>query len=294
MVKTLSASDSPEVNTLVSRAFGYITPHTFFDDFPVWDLRLAAPGKQAVHSFGIVDGGAIVSHVGARIAEIQTPAGLETVGLIGAVATDSQFRGRGHSSTLMKHAIKHLENHKCEWQILWGSEHDYYAKLGFGLAGEQARAPISGLMEVHQQDLKKFDSIKTGMDETIFRALKAVKNGVVLHETDRKWVFSHKTVKWFFSENPFAYIAYGRGMDMGHIVHEFGGNKNSLMTLLSNLYLQDSMTQIIGTEKDLLALGFQHGEIIMEHLCLARNSKSSAPYNQTWNKDFWISGLGAC
>ncbi len=291
MIRTLTPSDSPEVNLLVSKAFGYIPPHSFFDDFPVWDLRLAPPTNKQIYSFGISENGKLISHAAARIAEIQTASGLVPVGLIGAVATDAAYRAKGHSSTLMKHVLRFLEIHKCSWQLLWGSEHRFYAKLGFALAGQQFRAPISSLMQTHSQDLTEYSKIKTGIDESIFKALKAKVTGIKLNEHDRKWVYSQKTVHWYFLDNPFAFMGYGRGMDMGHIVHEFGGDKNSLLTLLSNLYLKDNMAQIMGTKSELQALGFTDSDLIQESLCLARSTPNT---QASWKPDFWISGLGAC
>lgn len=130
------------------------------------------------------------------------------------------------------------------------------------------------------------------MNEAIFQSLQNTKTGVSLSELDRNWVMAHRTVQWFSTEDPFSFIGYGRGMDMGHIIHEFGGDPSSVKTLLQHLSLSDPFAQIMGTEESLLQLGFERDELILESLCLAKPSNKNQ--NAKWNEAFWISGLGAC
>ncbi len=286
MVQTLGPEDSLEVNRLVSKAFGYIPPHSFFDDFPVWDLTLHPKGfgQDTQVSYGIKVNQTLVAHVGARIAELNTPLGTEKIGLIGAVATDAFSRGKGYSTTLLKQAIHHLESHQCKWQILWGSEHDFYAKLGFTLQGVQARGFLKELWST--PPLLKSREIKTEMDESIFKFLNHAPLGLKIGPQDRQWVYSQKTISWSWIENPFAFVAFGKGMDMGHIVHEFGGERESLLILLHALFEKDPFVQVIGTPQSLIQLGFEKDLLIRESLGLIRG--------QGWQDDFWISGLGAC
>jgi predicted N-acetyltransferase YhbS len=211
IIEEISISDAAVVNSLVSRAFQYQAPHSFFDDFPVW-------ASDQVTRLGIYDDENLISHVGFRLAEMRSSRGIKKIALIGAVATDEKYRGKGHSTTLLKEAIKRIEAAKCEWSILWGSEHEFYAKLGFELAGVQARAPLSSF-EFPLSGLTD-STIKKGLNEAIFKLLCSTQEGIVLKEKDRTWLFAHKTVQWFSVDHPFAFVGYERGMDLKNIVHD--------------------------------------------------------------------------
>ena len=288
--QNLTHSDSLEVNELVSRAFGYIAPHTFFDDFPIWDLRLQSLAEKNIHSLGIRDQNRLVSHVGARIAEVKLPnlSAKKRIGIIGAVATSMSHRGQGLSTKLLNEAIALLEASNCEWIILWGSEHDFYKKIGFELSGLQCRTLLKFSRLISKQSTTK-PKINTGFHEKIFQHLVQSPCGIVIREEDRTWVTQHKTIEWYWIEEPFAFIGYQRGMDLTHLIHEFGGDKTLLASLFDFILRKEPGAQILGQKKDLLALGFSDDEFIEEHLCLARPTKphTSLP------EGFWISGLGA-
>jgi len=282
MIKTQELTDQhlSDVNRLVSRAFGYSGSHTYFDDFPIWK-------SHQVVRLGILHEQTLISHVGIHFAEIRGTSGTVPVALIGAVATDENHRGHGYSSTLMKEAIRQIEEKGCEWIFLWGSEHEFYEKLGFLLAGSQSRVLLASLPEV---ETHRHVQIKTGLTETIFEFLKNRETGVVLKDADREWYFSHSTVKWFYLENPFAFVAFERGMDLPHLVHEWGGDPAQLKTLLSHVLSFDPQAQLLGTHDDLIRLGAEPSNLIEEFLCLARPCQPSA----LWDERFWISGLNAC
>jgi GNAT superfamily N-acetyltransferase len=281
-IKKLDSNFSKQINALVSKAFGYLPPHTFFDDFPVWD-------DESVIRLGILENQELISHVGVRLTQMKTSQTLDRVALIGAVATDARFRGQGLSTSLLREAIQISENQNCSFSILWGSEHEFYAKLGFTLQGVQARAPLSSL----ELNLKNFPlrEIKTGLTEKIFKSLGSQKNGIALTEKDRSWFFQHKTVHWFYLEEPFAFVGYERGLDLPQHVHEFGGDIAGIQKILFQIFSAQPNAQIIGTHAALAQLGFLEEAIIEEHLCLARPHSALKP---KWNDEFWISGLSAC
>ncbi len=284
----LDRSFDSAINELVSRSFKYPAGTFFFDDFPVWNTN-------EVIRLGILEAGKLVSHVGVRLAQMKTSAGIQPVSLIGAVATDEAFRGRGFSTLLLKEAIQISEKQSCTWTFLWGSEHEFYQKLGFDLHGIQARAPLSAL----SVDLSNFapgelleKNLKKGMNEAIFTSLKenAQAGGISLSDKDHAWVFAQKTVKWFYLEKPFAFVAYEKGLDLQHIVHEFGGDLKGIQKILFQIHSADPQAQIIATTQELLQLGFHSGSILEEYLCLAKPLTKDT----RWNSEFWISGIGAC
>jgi predicted N-acetyltransferase YhbS len=280
-IKEIDQKQSHLVNQLVSDAFQYVAPHQFFHDFPIW-------GSSQVLRLGIFEGQNLVSHVGIRFTKMHTQTKSESIALIGAVATSASHRGKGLSTNLLKEALRIIDERNCNWSFLWGSEHAFYGKLGFKLQGEQGRAPLSALV-LDPKGIITTD-IKLGMTEAIFTHLKSEKNGIQFQESDREWVWKHKTVKWFHLENPFAFIAYERGMDLKHIVHEMGGDQRGIEKLLYAIYVHDKDAEIIGTPEQLLKFGFKKEQLLIEYLCLARPRDSK----DHWNPQFWISGLSAC
>jgi len=285
----LDQKDAPKVNELVSKAFGYLPPDKYFDDFPIWNSNSAI-------RLGLLDGSKLASHVGVRFTLMKTSKGAERVALIGAVATDEAYRGKGCSTKLLTEAIRLSEEKGNTWIFLWGSEHGFYEKFGFHLSGEQLRAKIRDLqidpklLVGNDPGQKVKPEIKTGLTERIFEFMCQTQAGVELTLEDHDWFFAHKNVKWFSLEKPFSFIAYQRGMDLQHIVHEYGGDLSGIETLLYHIYQIDPDAQIIGNENTLMNLGFSEDRIIQEYLCMAR----STPPNQIWNPEFWISGLSAC
>lgn len=280
-ITELTAQYSQAVNMLVSQAFGYQPPHAFFDDFPVWN-------SDRVLRLGILVDEELVSHVGIQFTEIYDHLQkLHSVALIGAVATDEAHRRKGYSNQLLKDAIRRAEEKNCEWIFLWGSEHEFYEKLGFLLAGSQSRALIASLPNVVTH---RYPNIKSGLTDQIFEYLVEQKNGIHLTAADRPWFFAHKTVKWLYLDNPFAFVAFERGMDLPHLIHEWGGDADQLKVLFSHVLSFDPQAQLLGRRDDLLQAGAEEIDLIEEFLCLARPSRASA----SWDEGFWISGLNAC
>jgi GNAT superfamily N-acetyltransferase len=282
------------MNELVSRAFSYPAGGRFLDDFPVWN-------SDRVIRLGLFAGGELASHVGIRFANLKTsdgPAGhtgpltLTRVALIGGVATSENHRGKGYSTTLMNEALKRIESSGAEWTLLWAAEGEFYRRFGFTPQGRQARALLADL----SMDTRNVPTGTPGagfagpMAEAIFRDLCARRSGVEFTVADRAWLFAQKTVEWFHLAQPFAYVAYQRGLDMKNIVHEAGGALPGVMKLLLQVYRRNPNAEILGRPADLLALGLDPAFWLEEPLCLARPTVPGTP----WNPEFWVSGVSSC
>lgn len=283
-VQVLELNHFDQINELVSLCFRYSAPHTFFDDFPIW------ASLQQVVRFGIFDDDKLVSHVGVRYAIMFGSKEPEVVAMIGAVATHPDYRGKGLSTKLLKHALKTIDETGARWTLLWGSEHEFYGKLGFELRGVQTRVVLS------EEDLTSLPEAKinetTNVSNKILTVLLASSNkkGIRLTSMDSPWIKSHKTIRWFECESPWAYVAFERGLDLHHIVHEMGGDPIGIKCILKKILEKDPEAQMIATRSDLGPLQLQDSVMIDEFLCLARPKDST----QKWDDDFWVSGLGAC
>jgi predicted GNAT family N-acyltransferase len=278
------ASELAQINSLVSEAFQYQSPHQFFDDFPAW------ASDAEVLRLGIRQDQKLLSHAGVRFVKMQTSKGLVPVAMIGAVATATESRGKGYSTLILKELIRRCEVMPAEsrphWILLWGSEHAFYEKLGFKLHGKQFQALVADISNLETQNTPE---INTGISEAIFDHLRGNPIGVKLNPQDHEWVFAHKTVEWFSIDRPFAFIAYQRGMDLGSIIHEWGGDQKSLLKLFAHIRTMNPDACLMGTKDQLHRLGFLAEQMVEENLCLAKPLG-----NQSWNSEFWVSGLSAC
>jgi predicted N-acetyltransferase YhbS len=279
--QVLDRSFSTRINTLVSEAFQYPAGRFFFEDFPVWD-------SDSVVRLGCVREDRLLSHVGIRYSILRGSEGPIPIALIGAVATAENERGKGLSSLLLREALQRIDETACAWTLLWGSEHSFYSRFGFKLEGVQARAliselsiPIAGLQSRRPTE---------GIHGKIWQHLHSRTAGVAFQAADRDWVFRHRSVRWLSFEEPFAFIAYERGMDLRHIVHETGGDLEGIQQLLYWIYRDCPIAQVMAEPRELLRLGFPQESLTHEHLCLARPRHPG----QAWNPEFWVSGLSAC
>ncbi len=281
-IRELIEAEIPQLNKLVSESFGYMSPHSFFEDFPIWESSL-------VKRLGIFEGETLIAHVGMRFCEMKTSSGKIPVVMVGAVATAETHRGKGLSTKLLNEACKISEERGCDWTILWGSEHDFYHKFGFELRGEQFQAPLASLENLPEN---KIPHVKRGWTPQIFDFLSTTKNGIALTEKDREWVSNHQTVNWFYHEEPFAFAGFERGLDLPNIVHEFGGDPKALREVLAYILSLDFSATVLGTIESLNELGFEEKDCIEEYLCLAR-PHSKKP-DLVWLAEYWVSGLSAC
>jgi predicted N-acetyltransferase YhbS len=280
-IREISLSDAHQVDTLVSRAFSYPGTSRYLDDFPVWN-------SNAATRLGAFSGTQLVSHAGIRFTSMKTPEGPVPIALIGAVATDPAFRGRGISSLILNEALSRIDQKGAEWTLLWGSEHAFYQKFGFSPQGSQARALISDLL-ISPRGLASVP-VNNGIHPAIFSDLIARKSGISFTQDDRPWVFAHQTVEWFWCDPPFAYVAYQRGLDLKNIIHEHGGDTEGVKRLLFHVFRKNSEAEILGRPAELLALGLEPHQWIEEPLCLARPRAAG----MKWNPSFWVSGIAAC
>ena len=261
----LSGEDAhAKLGVLINRTFNLPEGTHFLDDFPIWDERFAP--EPAVR-LGVFNGQDLVASTGIRLAQLKAPHGSITVALLGAVATDEKWRGKGLASQLVSFAVQWAEQRGATAILLWGSEYDLYRKLGFELCGVQYRVPLTGLslpaceLEVGQ-----------AWQPAIAQQLQKRPSGLALQDSDSKWLAAHKNVQWFWTgraDAPTAYVAYGRGVDLNGLIHEWGGQPEHLLQLLSHVRTKFPEAQVIGTRDLLEQHGFALDTNEPEFVCMA-------------------------
>jgi GNAT superfamily N-acetyltransferase len=258
--------DLAALEALLNSAFPVPAGASFYDDFAVWDPRC----NLRVARWGAYQGERLVASALGRSAWLsgRTRADRRRIGIVGGVVTSPDFRGQGLATRLVANACEAHRREGCAAAALWGSEHTLYRRIGFRLAGEQARVPLDELLAGRPA---RAATIHEGWTTGVFHALLRRSGGLALEEADRSWIEAHRNVRWFWAgslEQPSAYAALGRGIDLGGIVHEWGGEPAALQGLLHDLASKHGAREILAPPRAIRDLGLNLPRDCVEPLCL--------------------------
>lgn len=231
-----------QLGELLDRAFKVPAGTHFLEDFPVWTEWPGA--ENSVHRFGAFQSGRLIASTCARVTVMKSTAKSVRIGIIGGVATEEIARGQGLATRLVGDAVKWLESQKVALAVLWGSEHEFYARFGFALSGEQVLVPLSAVSL--PDSLAKAGQ---GWNPALFPLLKERQLGVQYQDADLEWLKKHRHVRWYWSgpvERPTAYAALGKGIDLHDIVHEWGGEAQPLRELLRQIRDDHPSASLLG------------------------------------------------
>lgn len=272
--------------SLLNEAFPISVGHDFFEDFPVWDPLHGA----SVIRLGAFDGQTLVGTASARITELRAdeapaspwrtegvaPNRARTlkVGIIGAVATHAERRGRGIATRLVSELVHELKQNGCSVVMLWGSEHALYRRIGFELCGPQERVPISAVIQrLSAEHSAGAMDVQEGWNPSLFRMLQGRWGGLSLNDSDRQWLSAHQNVRWFWcgpAHTPIAYAALGRGIDLQGLVHEWGAAEpRAFLSVLKAVQAAQPEAELLGSPLLLRSMGLPVSEH-QEYLCLMR------------------------
>lgn len=289
-MELVSTSDCENALELLDRCFPVEPGHRFIDDFPIW-TNLPQPNLKL---FGVKDGERVVAIAGARtcLSRVNEHGAPIQIGMIGAVATDAEFRGRGLASNVVEEAVNWLDRKGARTQFLWGSDHALYEKFGFTLGGQQLHVPLAAMDFGSATPTHANLRIESGFRSRIFEQQLSKTSGVVHSEEDRVWWCDHRNVQWFTLEDKaaqtFAYLGFGRGIDLKDTIHEWGGNLFLLSRLLTSLQNTHPQLSILIHPQHLKKCGWTlKDEIQVQSLAMIRNP-DSLPTDAFW---FW--GLDA-
>lgn len=252
-------------SNLLDHSFLVPKGEKFFDDFPVWDPRNQARSVRV----GIFKKKELASCAGMRFCDLKTPIGILPVAIIGAVATHPEWRGLGLASDLVDFLTNEAKKKGAALCLLWGSNHELYRRLDFELCGIQVVSPLSNL----DLSTSTVETIKRGWNFFLFQRLKQREQGLALGDQDLSWYSLHKNVEWFWTgpqEYPTAYAAYGRGIDLKNMVHEWGGNPEDLKHILAVILEKYPDAQILGSPLQFEKNQFSYDLAQAQYLCMAK------------------------
>ena len=258
-----------EASTVLDLSFQVPKGGHFFDDFPVWNQ--SSDGDSIFRLGAFSSNGKLAACASARVAELRISSAVIRIGMIGMVATRPEFQGQGLASRLVEALVQWLQTQGATLVVLWGGDQNLYRRLGFAPCGEQGFLPLADLRKL----ATPVDSeMGIGWRPELFEMLKARSSGLVLDEQDRNWMSAHKNVRWFWTRSPggvSAYAAFGRGIDLGGMVHEWGGNPQALRRLLTWIARANPEGYLLGSPQMLQPyLGPETGAILLQPLCLAK------------------------
>ncbi len=269
--------EQEQLERLLSQSFPTAQGASFYDDFPVWNPMNGAN----LYRVRTVEEGKVVATAGVRFGLLKAPGGPLPIGIIGAVATDPDYRSRGLASKNTLAAIAEAERRKTALLLLWGSEHELYRRLGFELCGHQLHIPLQHLLPVIQHarkgEAKKLVSVpmvSAGWTDAIFDLRMKQTEGLQIGLRDRMWYASHKNVSWFYTgspDAPRAYVAAGRGIDLQNMIHEWYGPIDEVLALLDHLNKTYRGLELLGSPAHFRTLGVPADQIKKtEFFCMAR------------------------
>lgn len=278
-----------QFSDLLDSSFNSPPGSHFFDDFPVWDPKQKTP---SVFRIGVFQQKQLLSSAAVRIAELKIEGGSSSkVALIGAVATLPDWRGHGLASSTVSLATQWAKEEGAHLALLWGSEHRLYQRLGFNLSGKQVRVPLSTFCDPRTTSKEKLNQ---GWNPNLFEMICTRSGGLVFDSSDRNWFEAHRNVTWYWTgdqKRPKAYVAIGRGIDLKDMVHEWGGDRQSLIQILSLIAETNPKLEILGHPDYLEKIGIPFAPSQVENLALIRILNPAWP--QELIDKLWIWGLDA-
>jgi GNAT superfamily N-acetyltransferase len=239
----------------------------FLDDFPVWNVKNQKDPTKFL-KLAAIENDAMISTVSARMADLYVNEDRLPVAIIGGVATHPEWIRKGYAKQGILKAIEWAQKKDAAVIALWGNEYEFYRNLGFELCGQQIRIPVKRIAIGNSKV-----EIQSGWTPGIWEMIKRRKSGLIHKEEDLKWYIDHKNVQWYWighGSMPKAYVAYGKGIDLGGMIHEWGGSPTDLINLLTVLSKKHPEAELLGNASLFQLYGFPFDQSQVEFLCLSR------------------------
>jgi hypothetical protein len=178
----------------------------------------------------------VVSHALIKPLIVKTPLLLLKVAGIGSVVTATSHRQQGLSRQILEDCLQSAEAQGCDMALLWTDIPDFYRKFQFELAGTENHFAIDrdlptdaeGLrfMTGHQIAAEAIQNLYQKHSVTTLRSVDEIRKFLKIPN-------SHIYTAWGPNNQLLAYAVEGKGADLTHHIHEWGGNLPELFALLN-------------------------------------------------------------
>lgn len=283
--RSASRDDFQAMDTLCAEGFGLSQGQSFFDDFPIWDIRLPFTGRWIEIA---ENRDQLVAQLGAI--ERQNLTESRPLTMVGAVVTRASEQGRGLARSGLSHLISKTESHGARSWVLWTGDDRLYRSMGFEPFGRQWRTTISKIAPQSIAGAK----IGRGWRDDFTGFLATRTRGLRMSEPESEMLRNLANVDWWSLRGSDgvlqAVVGIGKGIDLGGIAHDWHGSETALRALLGEIAKELPQTTLLYGE----ALFAFHPWLrqlepeFEDPLCYWRGIAPSKP-NELW---FW--GCDSC
>jgi predicted N-acetyltransferase YhbS len=208
---------------LIENNFGYEEQFKYQEDF----APLMHESNAEHCHVSLSENEEIIAHVGVLLRKITVLETEYTLAMLGGIAVNEKFQGKGYFKDLINHVIQTYESQVCGF-ILWSDLHDMYKKFGFSLCGTQfvlsGGAPT--IVDIEKTLYSKLSADEKKQIQNLY------KNGfqkhyLTLNRTEDDW----QKIEMINSANLFiqrekneiqGYFFQNKGMDLQNIIYEYG------------------------------------------------------------------------
>lgn len=200
-----------------------------------------------MHNMSIIteEDGSILSHALIKPIITKTPYAIYKIGAIGSVVTDPSHRQQGLSTLNMQNCLAKATAQDCDLVMLWTDKTDFYQKFGFELAGsentyvfDKPQAPrceniriVKGTQVDPQAILKLYSQHSVGS----MRSIDDIQQYLKIPN-------SNLYTAWSSTNQLLAYAVDGKGADLQTFIHEWAGQIDGLIDIISHMVKTENKT----------------------------------------------------
>ncbi|MFY7992929.1 MAG: GNAT family N-acetyltransferase [Bacteriovoracaceae bacterium] len=215
------------VLSLIESNFGYESSFKYKEDFA--PLMHESNFEHCHLSLGEND--EIIGHVGVLLRKISVLDHEYTLAMLGGIAVNEKFQGKGYFKDLINHVIQTYESQVSGF-LLWSDLHEMYKKFGFSLCGTQfvlsSESPT--IVDIEKTTYSKLSSDEKKEIQHLYRN-GFQKHYLTLNRSEDEW----KKIELIKSANLFiqrkeekinGYFFQNKGMDLQNIIYEYGHSED--------------------------------------------------------------------
>ncbi len=159
-------------------------------------------------------------------------------GLIGSVATDEAYRGKGLATRVLVEAEAALQIEGCAFSLLWSQDPDFYLRRGYGPIGSEVDIVVTGdIAEALPlgEGIREMDDRDAAAVHALYQA-HGSRVDRTLEETAALLDCPAMTKLVIERDGELlAYACVGRGGDFVNTLHEWGGRTIEVLALVREL-----------------------------------------------------------
>lgn len=162
-------------------------------------------------------------------------------GLIGSVATDPAWRGRGLGTRLLAEAERSLRARGAVFSLLWASDPGFYLARGYAPFGVECDIELASALARSLPAASGVRPLRAGDEPSVQRLYLRHAARVVRTLDETRALLGVPGMLTLVRERaqgagrpaePVAYACLGRGRDLADVVHEWGGEPEDVLALL--------------------------------------------------------------